>query len=118
AAEPIQSQDLSRWYSSVQFELDATLSILQQRLSTLSEAARPRAEELLGAREQMFAHIRELTSEPLDGLRTRVHGNLHLAKILLVADDFLLTGFEGDMTLPLAERRQKSSPLHDVASVL
>ncbi|MBL8268495.1 MAG: hypothetical protein JNL55_19015, partial [Steroidobacter sp.] len=58
------------------------------------------------------------TAEPVNGLRTRIHGNLHLAKILLVADDFLLTGFEGDMTLPLAERRQKESPLHDVASVL
>jgi maltose alpha-D-glucosyltransferase/alpha-amylase len=117
-AEPIRSQDLSRWYSAVQFELDATLSVLQQRLATLSEVTRPRAEELLAARERMFASIRELTSEPIDGLRTRVHGNLHLAKILLVADDFLLTGFEGDMTLPLAERRRKESPLHDVASVL
>jgi maltose alpha-D-glucosyltransferase/alpha-amylase len=118
AAEPIRSQDLSRWYSAVQFNTDATLSALQQRLPTLAEGVRSRAEQLIGARERLFAHIRELTAEPINGLRTRVHGNLHLAKILLVADDFLVTGFEGDMTLPLAERRQKDSPLHDVASVL
>ncbi len=67
---------------------------------------------------RLFAHIRGLTATPIDGLRTRVHGNLHLAKVMLAADDFLLTGFEGDTTLPLEERRQKESPLHDVASVL
>ncbi|MBM0104537.1 maltose alpha-D-glucosyltransferase [Steroidobacter sp. S1-65] len=118
APEPIRSQDLSRWYSAVQFEADAALNALQQRVSTLPEATRTRAEQLLGERERLLTHIRELTAEPINGLRTRVHGNLHLAKILLVADDFLLTGFEGDMSLPIAERRQKDSPLHDVASVL
>jgi len=118
AAEPIRSQDLSRWYSAVQFDLDATLRALQQRLSTFPESVRARAELLISRRERLFAHIRELTAEPIDDLRTRIHGNLHLAKILLVADNFLLTGFEGDMTLPPAERRQKDSPLPDVASVL
>lgn len=118
ASEPIRSQDLSKWYSAVQFNMDATLAALQQRMATLPEGVRARAEQLIGARERLLAQVRELTAEPIDGLRTRVHGNLHLAKILLVADDFLLTGFEGDMTLPLAERRQKDSPLHDVASVL
>jgi maltose alpha-D-glucosyltransferase/alpha-amylase len=117
-AEPIRSQDLSRWYSAVQFATDATLTTLQQRLPTLADGVRVRAEHLISLREKLFAHIRELTAEPINGLRTRVHGNLHLAKVLLVADDFLLTGFEGDMTLPLPERRQKDSPFHDVASVL
>ena len=118
APEPIRHQDLSRWYSSVQFDIDATLRILQQRLPALPEAIRSRAESLMGARERLFTLIRELTAEPIDGLRTRFHGNLHLAKVMVVADDFLLTGFEGDTLLPLAERRQKESPLHDVASVL
>jgi maltose alpha-D-glucosyltransferase/alpha-amylase len=118
APEPIRPQDLSRWYSSVQFDIDATLRILQQRLPTLPEAIRARAELLVSARERLFTLIRELTAEPIDGLRTRFHGNLHLAKVMVVADDFLLTGFEGDGLLPLAERRQKESPLHDVASVL
>jgi maltose alpha-D-glucosyltransferase/alpha-amylase len=118
APEPIRPQDLSRWYSAVQFDIDATLRILQQRMSTLPEALRAKGEALMGARERLFTLIRELTAEPIDGLRTRLHGNLHLAKVMVVADDFLLTGFEGDTLLPLAERRQKDSPLHDVASVL
>ena len=118
APEPIRPQDLSRWYSAVQFDVDATLKTLQQRLPSLPEALRAKAESLVAARERLFTLIRELTAEPIDGLRTRLHGNLHLAKVMVVADDFMLTGFEGDTLLPLAERRQKDSPLHDVASVL
>lgn len=118
APEPILPQDLSRWYSTVQFDADATFKLLQQRLPTLPENVRARAEQLIGSRERLFALIRELTAGPIHGLRTRLHGNLHLAKILLVADDFLLTGFEGDTALPLAERRQKDSPMHDIATVL
>jgi maltose alpha-D-glucosyltransferase / alpha-amylase len=118
APEPIRPQDLSRWYSAVQFDIDATLKLLHHRLPALPEAVRAKAESLVAARERLFSLIRELTAEPIDGLRTRFHGNLHLAKVMVVADDFLLTGFEGDTLLPLAQRRQKDSPLHDVASVL
>lgn len=118
APEPIHTQDLSRWYSAVQFNIDATLRTLQQRLPALPEVTRSRAEQLIAARERLFALIRELTVEPIDGLRTRLHGNLHLGKVLLVADDFLITGFEGDTSLPVLERRQKDSPLQDVATVL
>jgi maltose alpha-D-glucosyltransferase/alpha-amylase len=102
----------------VQFNTEAVLNALLQRLPTLPEGVRARAEQLINARERLFAHIRELTAAPIDGLRIRVHGNLHLAKVMLAADDFLLTGFEGDTTLPLEERREKDSALHDVASVL
>jgi maltose alpha-D-glucosyltransferase/alpha-amylase len=48
----------------------------------------------------------------------RHHGNLHLGKVLLVADDLLITGFEGNSSVPLAERRIKDSPLRDVATLL
>jgi maltose alpha-D-glucosyltransferase/alpha-amylase len=38
--------------------------------------------------------------------------------VLLTADDFLITDFEGDSTRPIEERRRTGSPLRDVASVL
>jgi maltose alpha-D-glucosyltransferase/alpha-amylase len=37
---------------------------------------------------------------------------------MLVADDFMITGFEGDVALTTAERRKKESALRDVASLL
>jgi maltose alpha-D-glucosyltransferase/alpha-amylase len=118
APEPIGTPDVSRWYSAIQFDAQAALRTLQQRLPTLPDALRAHAEQMLSARERLLALIRELSGAPVDALKTRLHGNLHLQKLFLVADDFLITGFEGDPSLELAERRRKDSPLQDVAMVL
>ena len=37
---------------------------------------------------------------------------------MLVADDFMITGFEGDIALSAAARRRKDSAFRDVASLL
>jgi maltose alpha-D-glucosyltransferase / alpha-amylase len=118
APEPINTADLSRWFSRIHFDADNVLRSLQQQLPTLSDAARGPAQQLLESRERLLARIRELCSQPVSALKTRYHGNLHLRKVLLVENDLLITGFEGDASLPIAERREKDSPLHDVAALL
>src|SRR5690606_41584642 len=73
---------------------------------------------LLSLRTHLFDRIVELTRMPAEALKTRYHGNLHLGKVLLAADDFLIFGFEGDTWLALEARRRKDSPLRDLASLL
>ena len=50
--------------------------------------------------------------------RIRCHGDFHLGQVLWVNNDFILLDFEGEPARPFAERRQKQSPLKDVASML
>ena len=52
------------------------------------------------------------------GMRTRIHGDLHLAQVLYTGEDVVFIDFEGDNSRPLAERVLKRSPLVDVASML
>lgn len=118
APEPLNTADLSRWYSAIHFDADTALRLLRDRLPTLMEEPSGPAQRLLAHAETVLARIRELCSGPVDGLKMRYHGNLHLGKVLLAADDLLITGFEGDASLPIAERRSKDSPLRDVATVL
>jgi maltose alpha-D-glucosyltransferase/alpha-amylase len=118
APEPISQADLNNWVKHVLDSARPALDRLERVVKSLPEIARGPAQTLLNSREVLDAHVRALCCEPVAAMKIRIHGNLHLGKVMLVADDFMITGFEGDISLPSAERRKKDSSLRDVASFL
>jgi maltose alpha-D-glucosyltransferase/alpha-amylase len=118
AAEPIESTDLERWRRTAQHLATSVLAALERDFLSLPEQARACAHRLDVGREKLLARIGELCEGPVAHLKTRIHTNLHIGKALLSADDVVITGFEGDLSLSVDERRAKHSPLYDVACVL
>lgn len=64
------------------------------------------------------ARLNALLSTPIDAVRMRCHGDYHLGQLLFTGTDFVVVDFEGEPARSAAERREKRTPLADVASML
>src|SRR5690606_11183308 len=73
---------------------------------------------LLAHRDELVALVCRLAAESAGGIRTRVHGDLHLGQVLVVAGDAYFIDVGGEPSRTMAERRERQSPLKDVAGML
>lgn len=95
-----------------------TLRLLSNLRPSLPAAARDAAQAVLASEGEISRRLQAIRSMPLTAMRARVHGDYHLGQVLCTESDFVIIDFEGEPERPLAERREKRSPLYDVAGML
>lgn len=93
-------------------------TLLRQNLNRLSAKTRGLARTVLDQEREVLARFQALAARPLKGRRIRCHGDLHLGQVLRVKNDFVFIDFEGEPSRSLKERREKQSPLKDLAGML
>jgi maltose alpha-D-glucosyltransferase / alpha-amylase len=116
--EPCTSADLSHTADAMRRHAIEQLEILESRLPSLDARSRELAGTVLDSRDELLRHFHDLERIGDGGARIRGHGDYHLGQILVTEGDIVIIDFEGEPARPLTQRRDKTSPLRDVAGML
>ncbi|MET1047613.1 MAG: maltose alpha-D-glucosyltransferase [Hyphomicrobium sp.] len=118
APEPITAEDITGWVRSVREDADSTFKTLRAAASDMPSGTKEFVDLILSHQasvNDLLAACEDITPS---GLKTRVHGDYHLGQVLIVQNDLMIIDFEGEPKRLLADRREKVTPLVDLAGML
>jgi maltose alpha-D-glucosyltransferase/alpha-amylase len=118
APEPFGGAQIAAAIEAMTLRGDAHLQMLERAAPALDERYATLARQVLAHRPELEQYFDDARRVREGGRKIRCHGDYHLGQVLVHEGDVIFLDFEGEPKRPLVERRQKDSPLRDVAGML
>jgi maltose alpha-D-glucosyltransferase/alpha-amylase len=118
APEPLTPADLKATSAEMRRHAEAQLRLLEVALASLDDRRRALARQVLDHRADLVHQFDDLEQVRAAIARIRCHGDYHLGQVLVSEGDVVILDFEGEPARPLAERRQKTPSMRDLAGML
>jgi maltose alpha-D-glucosyltransferase/alpha-amylase len=118
APEPFSiSQQRAEYLSLYNLTME-TFRMLEEKQGTNPDETDQEIEQILKFKDKIIEHYEFFRTQKISTALIRCHGDYHLGQVLYTGEDFVIIDFEGEPARPLRERREKRSPLQDVAGML
>ncbi len=118
--EPLTAGYTQKLFCSLRTMTKQALGALERKLDRIPSSIQDTAESITNSGNTILEIAARVTNRDFSAQILRIHGDYHLGQILLSepGDDFIIIDFEGEPARALSERREKQSPLKDVAGML
>jgi len=116
--EPMTPHYLRGVFQSMRSLATQNLRLLRKQMKTLSPELAAVAQRVVEREATILLHYRNLIETNFAARRIRINGNLYLDHVFWTGRSFMFLDFEGDVSIPISERRLKRSPLRDVARMV
>ncbi len=116
--EPLNREGLHALADLMRDRASAALELLDARHGQLPESLLVQVDHVRTSREVILARFDRIRHLDSAGSKIRIHGDYDLRQILRTEEDFVIIDFEGDPARSILERREKQSPLRDVAGMI